>query len=334
VLAFDTWFPEAEESSALRLIDELASIRRCREPARCASARREAFETDRRFSESLIARDVVLGFVFKQRLMEGEPRSKGALPAPMALDPEAVGQVRWVHPAGYTGNLAILQEAAAAGGFFDTPLVDEDGIVRRMPVFQLYEGQLYESLAFAAARLALASPPVRLAFTGEGKRRRLDSVELGEARIPVDENAAALVPFRGPVGSFLRFGARAQNLESRKRWPGESCCWARARGLLDIRATPVGKEYIGVEAHANMLAGILDSRIPFRPAAGPDRGDRLLVLALLSALWLSRVAARVSFCGRSHRGLERVQLHAWMRADGAASRLATRLHADRGAAAA
>ena len=42
-----------------------------------------------------------------------------------------MSQVEWIRPAGYTGNLAVLQEAATAGGFFDTPLVDDDGIVRR-----------------------------------------------------------------------------------------------------------------------------------------------------------------------------------------------------------
>jgi adenylate cyclase len=53
----------------------------------------------------------------------------------------------------------------------------------------------------------------------------------------------------------------------------------------------VGKEYIGVEAHANMVAGILDSRIPFRPAAAARiEVITLIVIALITALWLSRLA--------------------------------------------
>jgi adenylate cyclase len=295
VLGFDTWFPEADETSALRLIRELES-----DPALSVSqrealrARREAFETDRLFSESLVARDVVLGFVFKPRLLAGEPRAKGKLPTPIALDPGLIRQVDWIKPAGYTGNLEVLQEAATAGGFFDTPLVDEDGIVRRAPIFQLYDGKLYESLAFAAARLALGSPPVRLAFTGERPPRRLDSIELGEARIPVDANAAALMPFRGPVGSFPYVSAtRVLNrTEPKETLEGKIVLLgASAPGLLDIRPTPVGKEYIGVEAHANLVAGILDSRIPFRPAASAKiEVITLIIVALIAALWLSRLA--------------------------------------------
>jgi adenylate cyclase len=295
VLGFDTWFPEADEASAVKLIEELAADPALPAATRAAlQARREAFETDRLFSESLVARDVVLGYVFKPRLLEGEPPTKGALPKPIDVDPAAMGEVDWIKPAGYTGNLAVLQEAASAGGFFDTPLVDEDGIVRRAPIFQLYDGKLYESLAFASARLALGSPAVRLAFTGEGPARRLDSIELGESRIPVDANAAALMPFRGPVGSFPYVSATRvlKRTEPRATLAGKIVLLgASAPGLLDIRPTPVGKEYIGVEAHANLVAGILDSRIPFRPAASARiEIITLAVIALITALWLSRLA--------------------------------------------
>ncbi len=295
VLGFDTWFPEADESSALALIQELEADPTMTTAQRAAlRARRESFETDRLFSESLVARDVVLGYVFKPRLLAGEPPTKGALPKPIELDRTAMERVDWIKPAGYTGNLALLQEAASAGGFFDTPLVDEDGIVRRAPIFQLYDGKLYESLAFASARLALGSPSVRLAFARQGTARRLDSIELGESRIPVDANAAALMPFRGPVGSFPYVSATRvlQQTEPKATLEGKIVLLgASAPGLLDIRPTPVGKEYIGVEAHANLIAGILDSRIPFRPAAAATiEVITLVVMALLTALWLARLS--------------------------------------------
>jgi adenylate cyclase len=295
VLGFDTWFPEADDVSALKLLDELEAEPGLTAAQRAAlRTRRESYETDRVFSESLLARDIVMGYVFKPRLLEGEPAIKGALPNPIELDPDAIRRVDWIKPAGYTGNLALLQQAATAGGFFDTPLVDEDGIVRRAPIFQLYDGKLYESLAFASARLALGSPPVRLAFTGEGRARRLDSIELGASRIPVDANAAALMPFRGPVGSFPYVSATRvlKRTEPRATLEGRIVLLgASAPGLLDIRPTPVGKEYIGVEAHANMVAGILDSRIPFKPAASARiEVITLMVIALITALWLSRLA--------------------------------------------
>ncbi len=53
-----------------------------------------------------------------------------------------------------------------------------------------------------------------------------------------------------------------------------------APGLLDLRSTPVGKVYPGVEIHANLISGMLDGTIKQMPpyvlgaevaAAGPVR---------------------------------------------------------------
>jgi adenylate cyclase len=300
VVGFDVMFPEPESPLALRLIDELLDDSDLPQRQRTAlSERRAAYETDRLFAESLIARDVVLGYVFKHRLTPGEPAALNVLPAPMDLDGGSVADVDWVRPAGYTGNLAMLQESAA-GGFFDTPLVDSDGTVRRMPVLQMYEGRLYESLALVVARLALGSPPVQLQFvaTDDGAGRRLDAVVLGRGlghgRIPVDARGAALIPFRGPVGSFPYVPAtRVLKGEADPRLLRDAIVLVgtSAPGLLDIRPTPVDREYIGVEAHANMVAGILDDVIPFVPPyARQVEVIGLLVLALIGAFWLGRLS--------------------------------------------
>ena len=51
-----------------------------------------------------------------------------------------------------------------------------------------------------------------------------------------------------------------------------------AAGLLDIRVTPVGEAYVGVETHANLISGLMDGRIAVKPdyALGYD----LAILAL------------------------------------------------------
>jgi adenylate cyclase len=38
-----------------------------------------------------------------------------------------------------------------------------------------------------------------------------------------------------------------------------------APGLMDLRATPVGAAYPGVEIHANLIAGMLDGAIKHKP---------------------------------------------------------------------
>ncbi|HSI58736.1 MAG TPA: adenylate/guanylate cyclase domain-containing protein, partial [Ideonella sp.] len=65
-----------------------------------------------------------------------------------------------------------------------------------------------------------------------------------------------------------------------------------APGLADLRATPVHSSMPGVEVHAHLLAGLLDGRLPQRPAWAPGFEAVLIVLALtLAALTGSRLSA-------------------------------------------
>ncbi len=286
-LGFDVFFADPQQPGALRLLDELS---RGSPPALAArlAGLRPRFETDRVFAEALIARDTVLGYVFKQKLQPGDRPEKGRLPRaqPLSMPPGA----RLLQPAGYVANLGALQENAAAGGFFDTSLVDEDGVVRRMPLLQYYGGRVYESLSLALTRLALHSPPLSLGI--DPATGALQEIHFGERVVPVDRAAAVLVPFRGPVGSFpyvsvtqvLHGTAPAATLKGAIVLVGAS-----APGLLDLRATPVGKEYIGVEAHANVIAGLLDGTIRYVPTTTPwIEAGTLLLLALLTAALLAR----------------------------------------------
>ena len=109
--------------------------------------------------------------------------------------------------------------------------------------------------------------------------------------IPVDDRVAALVPFRGfggPKGGSYRYVSASDVLS--KTLPAESLkgkiilLGTTAPGLLDARVTPVGETYPGVEAHANVISGLLDGKTLVKPdyAMGYD----VLVL-LVSGLLLA-----------------------------------------------
>jgi len=154
VRGMDVLFAEAEESSASRLIRELTADDSGASQALRAELEslHDAADGNRAFAESLIARDVVTGFVFKDSLARGEPQSTGMLPPPVIRAASiAATDVPFVDAAGYTGTLPALQENAAAGGFFDAPLIDADGVFRRAPLVQRYGGDLYPSLGLAVA---------------------------------------------------------------------------------------------------------------------------------------------------------------------------------------
>jgi len=271
VMGFDVLFAEAEETSAERLIESIAESELAELPAVMARLEelRQSLDSNIRFAESFIARDVVTGFVFKDSLSDNEPEATGTLPAPIIREAELPGvTVPFVKARGFAGTLGDLQDNAVSGGFFDSPLIDSDGVFRRAPLVQDFQGDLYPSLALAVTHIALGSPPVGLEFAGHRTNRlsgiELESFRLGELSIPVNEQAAVFIPFRGRQGSFpfipakdvFDLSAPLGALDGKIVLVGAS-----AAGLLDLRSTPVGQRYIGVEAHANLIAGLLDGAI-------------------------------------------------------------------------
>jgi adenylate cyclase len=301
VLGFDVLFAEAEETSAERVIAEFESSEFAEQPAFRDKLEllRESLDSNIRFAESLIARDVVTGFVFKDSLADNEPESTGVLPEPVIhADEIADVDVPYVEAKGFAGNLPDLQENAAAGGFFDSPLIDSDGVFRRTPLVQRYDGNLYPTLALAVTRLAIGSPQIGLSFaenrTGELRGVDLEYLQLGDHSVPVDERVAVFIPFRGRQGSFHYISAKDVVIGSAPRELLKDkivLLGASAAGLLDLRSTPVGQRYIGVEAHANLISGLVDGTIKQQPSYSDGLElSLLLLLGLLTALVLPRLA--------------------------------------------
>ena len=69
-----------------------------------------------------------------------------------------------------------------------------------------YKGAYYEPLSLAVMRTLLGFPPVEPGYPPGSVLNRnyagLEWLDVGKLRVPVDENACALVPYRGPKGSF------------------------------------------------------------------------------------------------------------------------------------
>jgi adenylate cyclase len=299
VLGLDALFAEAEETSAERLIAELEASEIASDPAvRDELARqRGQLDSNSRFAESFIARDVVTGFVFKDYLGDNEPRTTGILP-PALIRGAALQNVSvpFVDAAGFAGNLPELQENAIGGGFFDSPIIDADGVFRRAPLVQRYEGDLYPSLALAVAHVVAGSPDISLSFAPGDRRSgiELEYLMLGSQAIPVNEQVAVYIPYRGPQESFefisakdVLDGSAPQSLLEGKI----ALLGASAAGLLDLRSTPVGQRYIGVEVHANLVAGLLDNEIRQQPAWSDGLEFTLLfIIGALMALLLPRIS--------------------------------------------
>jgi adenylate cyclase len=277
VVGFDIVFAEKDQSSGLEMFDRLAqsSLRNDAEYQQVLAEIRPSLMHDEIFANSLIGKNVVLGYYFKTSLQEGESGVTGLLPSALAkMDAQWRERLPINEAVGYGGNLEILQTSAKSGGFFDNPFVDSDGVFRRVPLVQSYQGYLFASLTLATAQAYLDTSGVELEVVTEGTRGdkeyyALETINIKDFRIPVDAAGAVFVPYRGRQGSFPyvsmhRVLSRTANplaLKDKIVLIGTS-----APGLLDLRSTPVQNIYPGVEVHANIISGILDDRIKHKPA--------------------------------------------------------------------
>lgn len=306
LIGFDVVFAEADDSSGLKRLTQLAQTELRDQPGfvnRLAQMR-GSLDYDALFAKSLQNRPVVLGYYFTN---EGDGRTNGAIPAPV-MGPERFkgrrsSAIGWT---GYGANLDNLAKAAPLGGFFNA-IVEDDGVVRSLPLLAEYRGSYYESLSLAMFRRLASMPQVLPGFSKEAllaaNQQRLESIVLsqpnGELAIPVDERAAMLIPFRGPggpLGGSFRYISASDLLKG--ELPANSLAGkivllgATAPGLLDLRVTPVGQTYPGVETHANVMAGLMDGRVPVKPDyASGFEVILLLVTGLTLALALPVLSA-------------------------------------------
>jgi adenylate cyclase len=298
LVGFDVVLAEPDPSSGLEVLEDLArgELRTNARFHAALAGLRPSLDYDARFAASLKGRPVVLGYYVTS---EARAVRVNALPEPV-LPPGAFAGRDVLFPrwAGYTGNLApYMAQSRAAGHINAAP--DSDGVSRRVPLVVEFDGAYYEALALAMMRAWLAratgAPPRVAPGFREERPNHLEWLDVGGVTIPVDETGAALIPYRGGKRSFpyhslvdvLRGRVAPEALKGRIALIGTT-----APALQDLRATPVGAAFPGVEIHANLLAGMLDHELKRRPWY-TSGAEALLLLAagLVLALLVPRLSA-------------------------------------------
>jgi adenylate cyclase len=296
LLGFDVVFAEPDDSSGLKRLKQLAQ-NEMRDQAGFAeriNQMQSALDYDAVFAKSLEKRPVVLGLYFTS---DRDGRSVGVLPEPVMQKELLHGRpIKFTSWNGYGSNLEQLAKASPMAGFFNS-ITEGDGVVRSVPLIAEYKGQYYESLSMAMFRMLVGLPKVEPGFPQDrfiGRSYQgLESILLKQAgktlAVPVDDRVATLVPFRGPGGvngGSFRYISAADVLA--KRLPQGVLkdkivlLGTTAPGLLDLRVTPVGETYPGVETHANVISGLLDGKIFVKPDYAIGYEVVILILAGLT----------------------------------------------------
>jgi adenylate cyclase len=292
LLGFDVIWAERDVSSGIDVFDDFAKgeLKSNDGYQTTYRRRRPGLDYDALFAASLKGRPVVLGYYFSGE--RGAVKANAIPPPVLPAGTFPAKSVRFARWHGYTGNLPAFAANAASAGHFN-PLVDDDGVVRRVPMLLEFEGAYYEPLSIAMVRTLLAletgtKPDVEPVFSeSAGSYSGVEWLKVGPYAIPVDEEAAALVPYQGPKGT-LRYVSLSDVLAERvppERLEGKiALLGTTAPGLQDLRSTPVGSVYPGVEVHANMISSILSGNTKQKPAY--TRGAEV-ILVLLGGVVLS-----------------------------------------------
>ncbi len=142
----------------------------------------------------------------------------------------------------------LVRAARGAGNVLFVP--DKDGIFRRLPLAESYNGLLVPSISVALAK-----------FVGEGDKL---------SQVPVDSSGQMIIRYHGPTGTYKSFSiasiinswAQIEEGKEPQVPPSEFSgkiilIGGSAPGILDNRPTPMGGVTPGAEIHATVLDNLL-----------------------------------------------------------------------------
>lgn len=280
IIAFDIGFLEPDNG---RVVDIISSIqqrfRRADPPNRELNAFLENLkfdaDNDRRLARAIrnCRSTVVLGYFFQmnpsnasqpaeaelRRHRQNIRHSKYGLERYSSRQARRVPLFRAAYP---QSNIAELAEAAAHSGYFNM-LPDRDGVVRWLPAVLKFRETLYAPLSLVTAG-AYLQQPLAVHIEDYGVRH----IRIGPVQIPTDEEGRILVNYRGeektfphiPITDILRGTVSTDRLKDKIVMVG-----ATAVGIYDLRVTPFGEVFPGLEIHANLVDSVLSEDFLHRP---------------------------------------------------------------------
>jgi len=270
-IGFDIVFSEPENNSNLRALEQIkrevdkAGVMDPR-LADILSRKKMLEDTDNQLAQSIRkAQNVTLGYFFHtssrdvSHLSEKEVTEKaeniGNSRYSMVRTRAAPDEAALIHAYGVVPNLPELSETAENSGYFNA-FPDIDGSIRWSPLLIKFRDNYYSSLALSLLLQYLDWPMLSVNMAEFG----VESIRIDDLRIPTDESGRLLVNYLGPAKTFPHYSIVdiiQKRLAPELFKDKMVIVGATATGIYDLRVTPFGAVYPGVEIHATVIDNIL-----------------------------------------------------------------------------
>ncbi|MBI9082503.1 MAG: CHASE2 domain-containing protein [Desulfobacterales bacterium] len=299
VIAFDIGFLEPDNS---KVVSAIGNIRKKLDTLNMANPAMESYlqdlayrsDNDRLLAEAIAASKsrIVLGYFFHmdkgelEHLDTGtmdrqEENAKGSRHKMVRYASAQAQNVPLIEAVMPQSNLEIISKKTPYSGYFNM-FPDPDGVVRWIPAVIEFRDHLYAPLSLMSLSAYLDAPlSVKVADYG------IEEVNLGKLAVPTDELGRILINYRGREKTFphisitdiLHDEVPKEMLRDKIVMVG-----ATAVGIYDLRVTPFGSVFPGLEIHANMVSSILARNFLHQPAwAGAF--DIFMILGVGFFLW-------------------------------------------------
>jgi adenylate cyclase len=280
VMGYDVLFSEADTNdlsaeAALNRLMQVATGRMNQAPEvidqlrRIRSAVSTEINNDARFGAELSKwRNVVLGYFFQ---LSGNTEQVAHLTAQQKSESASRlegSEIAIIQGAEYLENLPVYEGVAveaniplfisknSLSGFFNVIPDREDGTIRRIPLVIRYQDRYYPSLALQIVRRHLGDPPLMMVVDPSG----IKGFHLGHLWIRTEYDGTVMVNYRGAGHTFPHYSV-VDIIEHRvpvDKLKGKIVLLGVTEiGLTDLRTTPFGTAFPGVEIHANLIDNIL-----------------------------------------------------------------------------
>ena len=280
VIAFDIGFLEPDDK---RIVQTINSIKQELKKSRIQNTKFEHFlenleyksDNDRLLVDAIInsSSKVVLGYFFHMSLAESGHLNE----ADIQIHQENIRGsrhklVRYASAASYNvplveakmpqSNIKMVSNATDFSGFFNM-FPDPDGVIRWLPAVLKFREALYAPLSFVSAS-AYLDHPISVNVVEHG----VEGINIGQLYIPTDELGRILINYRGPEKTFPHISITDilnENVPENVLKGKIVLVGATAVGIFDLRVTPFGTVFPGLEVHANIVDIILANDFLYQP---------------------------------------------------------------------